>query len=274
MIDPLWVGVMCVLGLLAGSVLNCVIWRLPVMLQRRALAESRALLGLSPQDDGLLARFNLFLPRSCCPHCQRTIAFYHNIPLLSWLWLRGRCHHCRQRIGWRYPLVELAASLSGGWVALYWPPGATALALVLCAWLLIVLMVIDIQHLLLPDVLTLPLLWLGLLVNLQGALVPLSDAVLGAASGYLSLWLLYWGFKLATGKEGLGYGDFKLLAALGAWCGWQRLPLLLLWAVLLGIVAIMLLRLAGRAGRGDPLPFGPCLALAGWWVLITPWATW
>lgn len=265
---------MCLLGLLAGSVLNCVIWRLPVMLQRRALAESRALLGLSPQDDDLPTRFNLFLPRSCCPHCQSTIACYHNIPLLSWIWLRGRCYHCRQRIGWRYPLVELAAALSGGWVALYWPPGATALALALCAWLLIALMVIDIQHLLLPDVLTLPLLWLGLLVNLRGELVPLSDAVLGAASGYLSLWLLYWGFKLTTGKEGLGYGDFKLLAALGAWCGWQRLPLVLLWAALLGIVAIILLRLTGRAGRSDPLPFGPCLALAGWWTLITPWATW
>lgn len=272
MIDHQWVGVMCVLGLLAGSVLNCVIWRLPVMLQRRVQAESCALLGMSPQEDGWPARFNLFLPRSCCPHCQHTIAFYHNIPVLSWLWLHGRCHHCQQRISWRYPLVELAAALSSGWVALFWPPGVTALALALCVWLLIALVVIDIQHLLLPDALTLPLLWLGLLANLQGALVPLSDAVLGAVSGYLSLWSLYWGFKLATGKEGLGYGDFKLLAALGAWSGWQHLPLVVLSAALLGILAIVLLRLTGRAGRDDPLPFGPCLALAGWWLLVTPWA--
>ncbi|NIY46301.1 prepilin peptidase [Cedecea colo] len=270
----LWLMGMFVAGLLAGSVLNCAIWRLPVMLRRRAQSESRELLGLPQQQDDWPVRFNLFLPRSCCPHCRRAIAFYHNIPLVSWLWLRGRCHHCRQAIGCRYPLVELAAALSSGWVALIWPPGEVALALALCAWLLIALIAIDIQHMWLPDVLTLPLLWLGLLVNLNGALVPLSDAVLGAVIGYLSLWLLYWGFKLATGREGLGYGDFKLLAALGAWCGWQRLPVILLYAAMLGIVAVALLRLTGRAGRDDPLPFGPCLALSGWWMLIMSSVTW
>ncbi|WP_431223958.1 prepilin peptidase [Serratia sp. L9] len=274
MTDGLWLMVMCGLGLLAGSVLNCVIWRLPLMLQRRVQSEAYQLLGLTPPEDGWPARFNLFLPRSCCPHCRRTIPFYHNIPLVSWLLLRGRCHSCQQRIGWRYPLVELTAALSGAWVAWCWPPGETALALALCAWLLIALIAIDIQHLLLPDALTLPLLWLGLLANLNGALVPLNDAVLGAAIGYLSLWLLFWGFKLATGKEGLGYGDFKLLAALGAWCGWQSLPWLLLCAALLGIIAILLLRMAGRTGRGEPLPFGPCLALSGWMTLITPLAMW
>lgn len=266
----LWVIIMCGLGLLAGSVVNCAIWRLPVMLQRQALTEARQISGLPPGQDEWPVRFNLFWPRSCCPRCRSPLAFYHNIPLLSWLLLRGRCHSCRHRISWRYPLVELSAALCSGWIALCWPPGETAMALALCTWLLIALITLDLQHLLLPDLLTLPLLWLGLLVNLKGALVPLSDAVVGAATGYLTLWLIYWGFKLATGKEGLGYGDFKLLAALGAWCGWQRLPSLLLYAALMGMAAVLILRLTGRSQQGDPLPFGPCLALSGWWLLNTP----
>ncbi|MEL4012904.1 prepilin peptidase [Dryocola clanedunensis] len=186
--------------------------------------------------------------------------------------LIGRYRQCGMRTGWHYPLVVTAAALGSGSVALYCPPGLLAMALALCVWLLIALIAIDIDQMLLPDVLTLPLLWLGLLTNLHGALVPLSDAVLGAVVGYLSLWLLYWGLRLATGKEGLGYGDFKLLAALGAWCGWQRLPMLLLVAALAGMLIFLLLRLSGRAGRGEPLPFGPCLALSGWWTLVMPLA--
>lgn len=270
---PLWLMTMCGLGLLAGSVVNCVIWRLPVMLQRQMQSGLHQLSGLPPEDDKWPVRFNLFLPRSCCPYCRLPLVFYHNVPLLSWLLLRGRCHSCQHRISWRYPLVELVAALCSGWVALCWPPGETALALALCAWLLIALIAIDLQHRLLPDLLTLPLLWLGLLVNREGALVLPNDAIIGAVAGYLSLWLVYWGFKLATGKEGLGYGDFKLLAALGAWCGWQRLPSLLLCAALMGIIAVLVLRLTGRIQRGDPLPFGPALALSGWWLLVTPSAT-
>ncbi len=261
MTDVGWVAVMTLLGLLAGSVLNCVIWRLPLMLNRT-------------ENDGLPARFNLFLPRSCCPHCLHTIPFYHNVPLLSWLLLRGRCHRCRASIGLRYPLTELAAALCSGWVAWCWPPGETALALALASWILIALLCIDLDHLLLPDVLTLPLLWLGLLANLSGAVTPLADAVIGAVAGYLSLWGVYWGFLLLTGREGLGYGDFKLLAALGAWCGWQRLPVLVLGASLAGIGLIMLLRLKGKTGRGEAFPFGPCLAAVGWWLIVTPAATW
>jgi prepilin signal peptidase PulO-like enzyme (type II secretory pathway) len=263
----------CGVGLVAGSVVNCVIWRLPVMLQQQAQRELHQLCGLPPEEDKWPVRFNLFLPRSCCPCCRSPLAFYHNIPLLSWLLLQGRCHSCQHPISWRYPLVELLAALCSGWIALCWPPGETAFALALCAWLLIALAAIDIQHMQLPDLLTLPLLWLGLLANLKGALVPLSDAVTGAAVGYLSLWFVCWGFKLVTGKEGVGYGDIKLLAALGAWCGWQRLPALLLCAALMGILAVLLLRLTGRSQRGEPLPFGPCLALSGWWLLVTSAAT-
>lgn len=265
MTDVSWLVLMALSGLLAGSVLNCVIWRLPLMLRR---AETGAM------DDGLPARFNLFLPRSCCPRCLNTIPFYHNLPVISWLLLRGRCHRCGSPIGLRYPLTELATALCTAWVAWYWPPGWSALCLALGTWLLIALVCIDMKHMLLPDVLTLPLLWLGLLANLSGAVAPLDDAVIGAVAGYLILWCVYWGFLLLTGREGLGYGDFKLLAALGSWCGWQRLPALLLGASLAGIILILLLRLTGRTERGAAFPFGPCLAAAGWWLAVTPSATW
>ncbi|WP_249938870.1 prepilin peptidase [Tenebrionicola larvae] len=260
----MWLTGMFALGLIAGSVLNCVIWRLPVMVNRQ----------LAPADtipqDGLPARFNLFLPRSCCPRCHHTIAFYDNIPLISWVLLRGRCRRCARRISWRYPLVELATALCTEWVAFAWPPGLQALMLALCCWLLIALACIDLEHMLLPDVLTLSLLWLGLLANLQGNIVPLADAVIGAMAGWLALWGVYQVFLLFTGREGLGYGDFKLLAALGAWCGWQALPALLLCASISGLVWMGGLRLAGRIQRAQAFPFGPSLALAGWWFIAAP----
>lgn len=264
----MWIAGMFALGLIAGSVLNCVIWRLPVMMARQMCGND-----LPPQD-GFPARFNLFLPRSCCPQCRHPIAFYDNIPLLSGLLLRGRCRHCGQRIGWRYPLVELITALCTAWIALGWPPGREALMLALCCWLLIALLCIDLEHMLLPDVLTLSLLWAGLLANLHGAFVPLESAVTGAVAGWLTLWMVYQAFLLLTGREGLGYGDFKLLAALGAWCGWQRLPELLLSASLLGIVLMLGLRVTGRLERGAAFPFGPCLALAGWWIITQPAAMW
>lgn len=257
-----WPLGMLLLGLIAGSVLNCIIWRLPIMMRREAADGT--------PDDGLPARFNLFVPRSCCPHCRRTVALYDNIPLLSWLLLRGRCRHCHHGIGWRYPLVELATGLATGSVALWWPPGPQAALLALCTWLLIALLCIDLEHMLLPDVLTLSLLWLGLLANLHGAFVPLEDAVVGAVAGWLTLWLVFQAFLLLTGREGLGYGDFKLLAALGAWCGWAALPALLLSASLLGIALMLGLRLTGRLARSEAFAFGPCLALAGWGIIVMP----
>ncbi|MCX8957747.1 prepilin peptidase [Erwinia psidii] len=254
------------LGLIAGSVLNCVAWRLPQMLQRQALAEARHLLAL-PSEHGTEC-VNLFSPRSCCPYCRRRLAFYHNVPLLSWLYLRGRCHYCQHHIGWRYPLTELAAAVSSFWVAFNWPPDIAAFALIFCGWLLILLAVIDIEYMLLPDRLTLLLLWLGLLANLNGSVVLLNDAVIGALLGYLSLWAIHWIFKIVTGKEGLGYGDFKLLAALGAWCGWRSLPLLVLYAALMASAVHLLLHFMGRRSLNEALPFGPWLALSGWWLLM------
>lgn len=262
---PEWLSGAFLLGLIAGSVLNCVIWRLPIIILRQ-------LAGSSAVNDGLPARFTLFLPRSCCPQCHHTVAFYDNIPLVSWLWLHGRCRHCGCRIGLRYPLVELATALVTVCVALSHEPGLPALMLMLCSWILIALLCIDIEHMLLPDVLTLSLLWLGLLTNLHGAYVPLEEAVIGAAAGWFTLWGVYQVFLLTTGREGLGYGDFKLLAALGAWCGWQALPALLLCASVLGIVLMLSLRIAGRIGRGDAFAFGPCLAVAGWGFIVMPFA--
>lgn len=268
----LWLLLMIGIGLLVGSVLSCLTWRSPKMLQCQALAAAQNLLGLPPEHHKDRA-INLFFPRSCCPICRRCIAFYHNIPLLSWLWLRGHCHYCQHPISWRYPVIELVAAASSGWVAFNWPLGITALALVCCGWLLILLAAIDFETLLLPDCLTLPLLWLGLLINLNDLIVPLDDAVTGALLGYITLWAVYWIFKIVTGKEGIGYGDFKLLAALGAWCGWQSLPQIVLFAALMAIVICILLPFLGRKRRDLHVAFGPYLSLSGWWVLTGSLAT-
>ncbi|WP_116475125.1 prepilin peptidase [Zobellella maritima] len=248
------------LGLLVGSFLNVVIHRLPLMLERQWRRECAELGGETPQDEPAL---NLCRPRSRCPHCRHQLGALDNIPLLSWLWLQGRCRYCREPISRRYPLVELA---SAGLAALaLWRFGvspALAGALVL-GWTLLCLTLIDLDHLLLPDHLTLPLLWLGLLVNLNGLFVPLDDAVLGAVFGYGVLWSLYWLFLLATGKEGMGYGDFKLLAALGAWFGWQSLLPILLLASFTGALAGLALMASRKLGQDRVLPFGPALALGG-----------
>jgi leader peptidase (prepilin peptidase)/N-methyltransferase len=256
-----------VFGLAIGSFLNVVIHRLPRMMENEWRAQCAELEGKEPPDTG---RYNLLVPRSQCPACQTPIRAQDNIPVLSWLLLGGKCAKCKARISPRYPIVEaLTACLSAlvAWkFGFVWAAGA---ALVL-TWTLIALVFIDADTTLLPDDLTLPLLWLGLLANLLGLFpgVTLRDAVIGAIAGYLVLWTVYWAFKLATGKEGMGYGDFKLLAALGAWMGWKALlPILLASSIVGAIIGIALIVLAQR-GREVPIPFGPYLASAGFLVLL------
>ncbi|ALP42646.1 prepilin peptidase [Aeromonas schubertii] len=253
-------------ALCVGSFLNVVIHRLPIMLERQWREEYRDY--FTPDEATETAPFNLMVPRSRCPACGHGITAAENIPLLSWLWLRGRCSACKAPISVRYPLVELVTALLSLVVAWQLPAGWPTLAGLLLTWSLIPLTLIDLDRMLLPDQITLPLLWGGVLVNLVDGFVPLSDAVIGAMVGYLTLWSLYWAFKLLTGKEGMGYGDFKLLAALGAWLGWQALPLILLLSALVGAMVGITLILLRRHQQGNPIPFGPYLAMAGWIALL------
>lgn len=252
------------LGLVVGSFLNVVIYRLPKMMEREWRSECEIVLGLKPESEAQKpAVFNLAFPNSHCPQCLAPIKPWQNIPVLSYLLLRGRCAHCGVAISARYPIIELCAGLLAAlaaWQLGFSPLLGGALAFV---WVLLTLTMIDVDHQLLPDQLTQPLLWLGLLLNTQNLLVPLQDAVIGAAAGYLALWIVFHAFRLLTGKEGMGYGDFKLLAALGAWMGWQMLPVIILLSSLVGAVAGSLLLLVQRKGRGTPIPFGPYLAGAG-----------
>ncbi|ULT71671.1 A24 family peptidase [Pseudomonas sp. BC42] len=255
-----------ILGLLVGSFLNVLVWRLPKMLERDWRAQAHEVLGLPPEPAG--APYNLLLPHSQCPHCTQPIRPWENIPLLSYLCLRGRCRHCKAAISPRYPLTELACGLISAFVAWHFGFGWQAGLLLILSWGLIAMSLIDADHQLLPDVLVLPLLWLGLIANSFGLLVSLGDALWGAVLGYLSLWSVFWLFKLLTGKDGMGHGDFKLLAMLGAWGGWQVLPLTLLLSSLVGaIIGTLMLRL-NRAKTSTPIPFGPFLAIAGWIALL------
>ena len=254
-------------SLMIGSFLNVVIHRLPIMLEREWQAEYRSY--FAPDEEATaLERYNLMVPRSACPHCGHAITALENIPLLSWLWLKGHCRDCQAPISARYPLVELLTALLSLAVAMVITPGWGTLAALLLTWVLVALTFIDLDKMLLPDQLTLPLLWGGLLFNLAGGFVPLADAVIGAMAGYLVLWSLYWAFKLLTGKEGMGYGDFKLLAALGAWLGWQALPIILLLSSLVGAVIGISLIALQKHHQGKPIPFGPYLAIAGWIALL------
>lgn len=257
-----------------GSFLNVVIYRLPIMLQRDFITEAKA--ALSIQDHAAPVPFNLAVPGSHCPHCGHAITARENIPLLSWLVQRGRCRSCANPISPRYPLVELLTLLITLVVLARFGYTPTGLAACLFTWMLLAATMIDLDTMLLPDQITLPLLWLGLIMNLSGSFVPLESAVIGAIAGYLLLWSTYWGFKLLTGKEGMGYGDFKLLAALGAWVGWTLLPMILLLASVSGLVWALLRMALQRMQRGDPMPFGPCLAVAGWVALVAgePLAAW
>jgi leader peptidase (prepilin peptidase) / N-methyltransferase len=247
-------------GLVIGSFLNVVIHRLPKMMEadwHQQAAELRGETATAPEP------FNLLRPRSRCPHCGHPIGALQNIPVLSWLLLRGRCGHCAAAIPIRYPLVELLSGLLAA--AAIWRFGVTAAggAALLLTFFLIALTFIDLDTRLLPDDLTLPLLWLGLLVNLWGTFVPVADAVVGAMVGYAILWSVFWLFKLATGKEGMGYGDFKLLAALGAWFGWQAIPSIILLAAVVGASVGIAMIVFRKHGRDVPIPFGPYLAGAG-----------
>lgn len=256
----LWLGVSMVFGLLVGSFLNVVIHRLPRMMER-VWQEQAAL--LNGQEPVAAPRYNLVLPRSACPSCGRPIRAWENIPVLSYCCLRGKCASCRAPISLRYPLVELLTGMLAGAIAWRFGFSSFTLAAWAFAFALIALAFIDFDTQLLPDDITLPLLWLGLLFNLGGGFTELGSAVVGAVAGYLTLWSVYWLFKCATGKEGMGYGDFKLLAAIGAWFGWQLLPAVILLASLAGSVIGIGLILLARHGRNVPIPFGPYLALGG-----------
>lgn len=214
------------------------------------------------------ATITLSTPVSTCPHCQHKIRFYENIPLLSWLVLRGKCSQCKNKISIRYPLVELATAILSLLVATHYGVTFEVFYVLILTWGLIALTLIDFDHMLLPDQITLPLLWLGLLININGTFVPLSDAVIGAALGYMSLFCVFWVFKLFTGKDGMGYGDFKLLAVFGAWAGWQLLPILILMASVVGAIVGITLMLFKNHKRDQGIPFGPYLAVAGWITLL------
>ena len=263
---PAFVFSCLVLGLLIGSFLNVVVYRLPKMLEREWSAQAREILGLAEAPLG--EAFNLVLPNSKCPHCNHEIRPWENIPVISYLFLRGKCSSCKAAISKRYPLVELSCGLLSAYVAWHFGFGWQAGGMLVLTWGLLAMSLIDADHQLLPDVLVLPLLWLGLIANYFGLYTSLEDALWGAIAGYLSLWSVYWLFKLVTGKEGMGFGDFKLLAMLGAWGGWQVLPLTILLSSLVGaILGLIMLRLR-NAETSTPIPFGPYLALAGWIALL------
>ena len=266
---PAWaiIPLAAVFGLLIGSFLNVVIHRLPRMMESEWEHEARRLLE-PDREHPESTRYDLWSPRSQCPHCECPIRPHENVPVLSFLLLRGRCPGCGRHISWQYPAVELLTAALFAVAILHFGASTAGLAALALTAVLIAAAGIDARTTLLPDQLTLPLLWLGLITNYFGLFTDLESAVLGAVVGYLSLWLVYHAFRLATGKEGMGYGDFKLLAALGAWLGWQALPMILLLASLVGaIVGIALILLRGR-DRNIPIPFGPYLAAAGWLVLL------
>ncbi|KAF1056362.1 MAG: Type 4 prepilin-like proteins leader peptide-processing enzyme [Burkholderia gladioli] len=253
-----------VIGLVVGSFLNVVAHRLPVMMQRAWQAELAEATGADPApDDGLPPRYDLWAPRSACPHCGHVLRARENLPVLSYLVLRGRCARCRTPIGLRYPLVELGSGLLAVASLYAFGPAPAALSAFGLCVMLLAMSLIDMKTGYLPDSMTLPLLWAGLIVNLSGHFVELHEAVIGAIAGYLFLWCVFWLFKLLRGIEGIGYGDLKLLAAIGAWLGWIALPQVLLIAALSGAAVGLVAMWRGRMRYEEPLPFGPFLALGG-----------
>ena len=260
-----FIAVACCLGLIVGSFLNVVVHRLPIMLEREWHSHCAELSGTQAP---VTEPYNLVIPRSRCPHCGHAIGAFENIPVLSYLLLRGRCRACKARISPRYLLIEIISGVLSGWLAWHFGFGWPVLGALLLTWALLALTVIDLEKQLLPDKITLPILWLGLVFNLGHTFTDARSALIGAVAGYLSLWCVYHGFRLLTGKEGMGYGDFKLYALLGAWLGWQSLPLIILIASAAGALVGIGLILSRRVQRGIPIPFGPYLAVAGWIALL------
>jgi leader peptidase (prepilin peptidase)/N-methyltransferase len=263
-------GFTFVFSLMIGSFLNVVIYRLPKILEQGWYQECREYLADEIKQSSTIGQVPITLskPSSTCPNCQHSIRYYENIPVISWLFLRGKCSQCKNKISARYPLIEISTALLSLVIAQHFGVSLIICYALILTWGLITLTMIDFDHMLLPDQIVLPLLWLGLLVNLSDGIVPLEDAVIGAVAGYTSLFSIFWLFKLATGKEGMGYGDFKLFALFGAWIGWQLLPLLILMASVVGAVIGISLMIFKNHQKGQAIPFGPYLAIAGWITLL------
>ncbi len=264
-----------------GSFLNVVIHRLPVMMKREWQLECNQYLDeyhnatvaeikdrLAQPIDDYPEKYNLVVPGSACPKCKTSIKPWHNLPVLGWLMLGGKCAHCKARISARYPVIEALTGLAVAYLAYHFGPTWQFVFATILTFGLVTLTGIDLDEMLLPDQITLPLLWIGLLINLNGTFVFITDAVIGASAGYMSLWSVFWGFKILTGKEGMGYGDFKLLAVFGAWFGWQLLPLIILLSSIVGALVGLLLIVNKKINSGNPIPFGPYIALAGWIAMI------
>ena len=280
-----FIAISFLIAIIIGSFLNVVIFRIPVMLKREWQQEcnqyleeyqseqisQETLKKLAEHQDDFPQKYNLVTPGSTCPKCKTAIKPWQNIPIFGWLMLKGKCGACSLPIAFRYPLVEGLTGIMISTLAWYFGPTQQFAFLALFTFVLIALTFIDFDEMLLPDQLTLPLLWLGLLININGTFVSLESAVIGSAAGYLSLWSVFWAFKLITGKEGMGYGDFKLLAVFGAWIGWQMLPLIILLSSLVGAIVGISMMVFKKLHRDNPIPFGPYIAVAGWVAVI--WGT-
>lgn len=272
---PLFIAVVFAFSLLIGSFLNVVIHRLPIMMEREWREQARELADTPPETDLPEGRFDLLVPSSHCPSCGAMISVWQNIPVISYLLLRGRCANCKSSISARYPLVEFMTAVLAATTAWHFGPGWEALLAIVLTMTLLSITMIDAGTQLIPDAIVLPLMWLGLAMSLFHPLpgantlfIEPSDAIVGAMAGYLSLWSVFWLFKLVTGKDGMGYGDFKLLAALGAWLGWQQLPMIILMSAVVGVALNVGMIITRGKDRSIPIPFGPYLAGAGWITMI------
>ena len=272
---PVFIAVVFAFTLLIGSFLNVVIHRLPIMMEREWREQADELTKTPPEHELPEGRFDLVAPRSRCPSCGSLITALQNVPVISYLFLRGKCANCKTRISARYPLVELMTALLAAICAWHFGPGWEALLAIVLTLTLVPITMIDADTQLIPDAIVLPLMWLGLALSLFHPLagadtlfISPSDAIVGAMAGYLSLWSIFWAFKLVTGKDGMGYGDFKLLAALGAWLGWQQLPIIIMMSAIVGTVINVVMIVARGKDRSIPIPFGPYLATAGWITML------
>lgn len=272
---PLFIAVVFAFSLVIGSFLNVVIHRLPIMMEREWREQARELADTPPETDLPEGRFDLLVPSSHCPSCGALISTWQNIPVISYLLLRGQCANCKSSISARYPLVEFMTAVLAATTAWHFGPGWEALLAIVLTMTLLSITMIDAGTQLIPDAIVLPLMWLGLAMSLFHPLpgantlfIEPSDAIVGAMAGYLSLWSVFWLFKLVTGKDGMGYGDFKLLAALGAWLGWQQLPMIILMSAVVGVALNVGMIVTRGKDRSIPIPFGPYLAGAGWITMI------